>query len=250
MADPLNPENRELIIKDLNRLCEYSSFKRSKNSSKILRYLIEAAINGETENLKEYTIAREALGEGINFDPQLNPRIRVELKRLRERLKEAYQHLAAFGPFQFLFDIPKGSYAPVIIPWDQGEIRDPISPSTTLPEQGALPVFQEFHGHLRIKGFLEGEHSSFNLRLMLQELWFNLLSQEIQWTGEDQGFLDIVLNAYPLSKEILIYGKVCQGPQTINAFRDKFLDQEEDILEHAVKLAAEISQRIKELSLE
>jgi hypothetical protein len=234
-----------MIMEDLDRLCEYSSFKRSKNSSKILRYLIQASIQGDTDNLKEYTIAREALGEGISFDPQLNPRIRVELKRLRERLKEAYEHLSPQESFHFFFEIPKGSYAPKFIPWEQSELL-PIQPNKGQVQSGSS-LYDQKHGHLHLRGFLEGHKCQFNLKLMMEELWFCLHSHWSELPQSKHQKLEIQINAYPLSQHILVYGKLREGGETLALFKEKVKKGEEEILTHAAKLAEEISEKLKEM---
>jgi hypothetical protein len=106
--------DRDRLLADVDLICSSEFFRRSSNSISIFRYLIATALDGDPEQLKEYTIAREALGEDVTFDPQLNPRVRVEIRRLRERLLEFYNDGEGSRRARYRIRIPKGAYRPVI----------------------------------------------------------------------------------------------------------------------------------------
>ena len=63
-----------------------------------------------TEYLKGYTIATEALGRDDNFDPQIDPIVRVEAGRLRYALEHYYSNGGAGDPV--VIELPRGSYVP------------------------------------------------------------------------------------------------------------------------------------------
>lgn len=61
--------------------------------------------------LKAYTIATGALGRDKDFDPQIDPIVRVEAVRLRGALKHYYTNDGRNNPL--IIALPRGSYVPV-----------------------------------------------------------------------------------------------------------------------------------------
>jgi hypothetical protein len=66
------------------------AFSKSPNLAKLLNYLCNRYFSGNVEGLNEYCIGVEALGRPTNFDPATNSIVRVEIHRLRERLRKYY----------------------------------------------------------------------------------------------------------------------------------------------------------------
>lgn len=66
---------------------------------------------GDGERLKEYAIGVEVFERGREFDPHIDPIVRVEAARLRSKLLEYY---LSEGPDPVVISIPKGSYAAVL----------------------------------------------------------------------------------------------------------------------------------------
>ena len=66
-------------------------FERSKGQERLFLYLCEKFFSGQSEELKEFTIAMEAFGRPVDFDPKDDSIVRVEMHRLRKRLREHYQ---------------------------------------------------------------------------------------------------------------------------------------------------------------
>ncbi len=75
----------------------------------LLRYLVEAELEGRGERLKAYTIGTDVLGRGAEFDPATDSIVRVEVGRLREALA---LHNAGLPPDAPRIEIPKGGYRP------------------------------------------------------------------------------------------------------------------------------------------
>jgi hypothetical protein len=76
----------------------------------LLQYLISRALDGSTESLKEYTIGVEAFGRPQDFDPKTDTIVRVQIHRLRQKLREYYDGNDRSDPI--LVEIPKGHYLP------------------------------------------------------------------------------------------------------------------------------------------
>jgi len=65
-------------------------FERSPGQERLFLYLCEQYFAGRSAGLKEYTVATEALGKSSEFDPKDDSIVRVEMHRLRKRLREHY----------------------------------------------------------------------------------------------------------------------------------------------------------------
>jgi hypothetical protein len=77
----------------------------------LLRYLVQKTFDSSAEALKEYTIGVEALGRPLDFDPKADPIVRVQIHRLRQKLKEYYDSDGLHD--SILIEIPKGRYLPI-----------------------------------------------------------------------------------------------------------------------------------------
>lgn len=75
-----------------------------------LDFIVRATLDGETDKLKGYTIAVEALGRAESFNPVTDPIVRVEAARLRRRLDKYYGGSGVAETVRI--GIPKGNYAP------------------------------------------------------------------------------------------------------------------------------------------
>src|SRR5262249_47488519 len=70
------------------------------------------ALAGRAERLKGYTIALEVFDRPASFDPLVNPIVRMEAGRLRDRLHGYYKSTGRFD--RIVIALPKGAYAPKI----------------------------------------------------------------------------------------------------------------------------------------
>jgi hypothetical protein len=100
---------------------------RSGNLARVLKYVCEEYFQGRADQIKEYTIAVEALGRQPYFDPQTDTIVRVTVHSLRKRLIEVYQNEGADHLVRLV--IPPGRYAPSFV-------HQP-SPDRTLAESPA-----------------------------------------------------------------------------------------------------------------
>ncbi|MFZ0747654.1 MAG: hypothetical protein WAM85_24835 [Terracidiphilus sp.] len=77
----------------------------------LLRYLAQKAFDPSGEALKEYTIGVEAMSRPLDFDPKVDPIVRVQIHRLRQKLKEYYDAEGLHD--RLVIEIPKGQYLPI-----------------------------------------------------------------------------------------------------------------------------------------
>jgi hypothetical protein len=108
----------EQIRSHLERLLRNERFIHSEGLCGFLRYTVEETIQGRGEGLKEYLLGREVFGRGDDFDPRLDPIVRVQAGRLRTRLHEYYG--AEGSAEEFVIEYPKGSYRPLFHHRKQG----------------------------------------------------------------------------------------------------------------------------------
>jgi hypothetical protein len=93
-----------------DRVLASPSFQASPQLSAFLRFVVDAALSGQADRIKGYTIGVEALGRGPDFDPQSDPIVRVEAGRLRRMLDRYYAGEGADDPL--VIALPVGSYVP------------------------------------------------------------------------------------------------------------------------------------------
>jgi tetratricopeptide (TPR) repeat protein len=94
----------------LDKITGSEVFRQSPQLIAFLRFVVEAALRGEGERIKGYTIAVEALGRRADFDPQNDPIVRTEAGRLRRALERYYAGPGAADPV--VIEIARGSYVP------------------------------------------------------------------------------------------------------------------------------------------
>src|SRR2546426_4394171 len=109
-------------------------FVRSPRLAHLLKYLCSKYFAGESDQIKEYHIAVEVLERPESFDPAQDAIARVEVHRLRKRLREYYEGEGIDHPLRIV--IPIGQYAPAFISAQADEHGQTSSDSTP-----ALPAF-------------------------------------------------------------------------------------------------------------
>ena len=103
--------SEDLVRQSLGRILESPSFSRSARLSRFLRFVVQSALDGEEEKLKEYTIGLEVFDRDESFDPRVETIVRVEARRLTNQLSEYYGD--AGREEHIRIEIPKGGYRPV-----------------------------------------------------------------------------------------------------------------------------------------
>ena len=97
----------------IRRILQSATFRNAATLQVLLQFLAAKTLAGSTESLKEYTIGVEALGRKPDFDPKIDPIVRVQSHRLRLKLKEYYDLEGAGDPI--LIQFPKGHYVPTFL---------------------------------------------------------------------------------------------------------------------------------------
>jgi malectin (di-glucose binding ER protein) len=130
----------ELQAAEVQHVLESGLFVKAPRLEKFFRYICERHLRGESDQLKEYSIAVEALDRGSDFDPKKDSIVRVEAHRLRKRLDEYYRGAGASHPVHVR--IPSGQYRPDFLlaetPPALGTQLDGSDFAESLPDSGQL----------------------------------------------------------------------------------------------------------------
>ena len=94
----------------LERLLASRRFARAERHSKFLRYIVAETLTGNGHQLKESLLGAEVFGRPVDYDPRVDPVVRVEATKLRGRLEEYYRVDGADEPVVIHF--PRGGYVP------------------------------------------------------------------------------------------------------------------------------------------
>ena len=101
----------ELVTAQLERILTNPPLESSPSLCRFLRYVVEETLAGRSGSLKEYSLGVVAFDRGDEFDPRMDPIVRVQARNLRVRLSQYYAGAGAHDPI--LIDLPKRTYVPV-----------------------------------------------------------------------------------------------------------------------------------------
>lgn len=100
----------EEVRAQMRRILSDPALQVSPARREFLRFVVEEALAGRADGLKGFTIALAVFGRKEDFDPQSDPVVRVEARRLRRDLDSYYA--TAGRQDRVLISIPKGGYVP------------------------------------------------------------------------------------------------------------------------------------------
>jgi len=127
------------IVEQCNRVIESSWFRTSVRCSTLLRHLVEGAVNGRADQLRERMIAVKAFHRNPAYDNNTDPVVRTAAGEVRKRLAQYYNDPKNSG--QIYIELPVGSYVP--------EFHFPLQaePATHLVEpELTVPALEESFG--------------------------------------------------------------------------------------------------------
>lgn len=94
----------------MGRILADPTFQASPARRELLRFVVEETFAGRADRLKGFSIALAVFGRKDDFDPQTDPVVRVEARRLRRDLNSYYVGGGKRDPV--VISIPKGGYVP------------------------------------------------------------------------------------------------------------------------------------------
>jgi tetratricopeptide (TPR) repeat protein len=141
--------DREGVKRALERLLAWPDIARSPQLANFLSYIVDRRLSGDAQSIKAYSIAVDVFGRSPDFDPQADPIVRVQARRLRGLLDQYYRGPGAAERLRI--DLPIGRYVPDFI-----DAATEPSARTVLAEPVALaeaPPRTRPRGHITVSWF-------------------------------------------------------------------------------------------------
>jgi hypothetical protein len=127
------------INDQLERILNTPPLVSSPSLSRFLRYVVEETAAGRGGAIKEYTLGLNVFDRGDEFNPRLDPIVRVQARNLRARLDKYYETQGADDPIRI--ELPKGTYVPLFhFRTQEAAAESTNGHGTADPEPAAAPV--------------------------------------------------------------------------------------------------------------
>ena len=88
----------ESIRAQVRKIIESKAMGRSGRLARFLDFTVSQTLAGHGDQLKEFVIGVEVFDRRQDYDPRLDPIVRVEARRLRMKLQEILRDRGAWGP--------------------------------------------------------------------------------------------------------------------------------------------------------
>lgn len=109
----VTPLPSDEVRRFVKQLLASPSFAKAPRMCRLLNFLLEKKLAGREHEINEYAIGLDVFGrDAREYDTTLDPSVRVQVGRLRSRLKAYYADLGATPAVRIT--IPLGAYVPVI----------------------------------------------------------------------------------------------------------------------------------------
>ena len=118
--------NREEITSHLAEVLASTKFVRAPDLTFLLRYLVEHTLDDKGDEVREYVLGVDVFHRGTDFDPKVDSIVRVQARRLRQKLSAYYAEVADHPRLRI--SLQPGSYIPSF---------DEV---TTTPRPGAFAI--------------------------------------------------------------------------------------------------------------
>jgi tetratricopeptide (TPR) repeat protein len=107
----LNGISASEVRTELDQILRSRVFIQSHRIRRFLQFIVEESLLGQPHRLKEYPIGLEVFDRREAFDPRVDSIVRVEARRLRNKLEEYYRTEGRDDHVRIL--LRKGSYMPI-----------------------------------------------------------------------------------------------------------------------------------------
>jgi hypothetical protein len=105
----------------LERILNSPPLVSSPSLCRFLRFIVEETLAGRTAEIKEHPLGIRVFDRGDDFNPRLDPIVRVQARNLRSRMAKYYAGPGADDPIRI--ELPKGTYVPVF------HYLEPVAPA-------------------------------------------------------------------------------------------------------------------------
>ena len=203
----------------LEKILTSPQFVNSPNLRNFLRFIVDKTLAGEAAEIKGYTVATQVLGRKADFDPNLDPIVRIQAGRLRRALEQYYRVQGKSDAV--VIDVPKGSYVPVfrqvsrqkgvglVIP---GVRQEPIAAQPSGPSVAVMPLLN-LTGDRQQEYFTEGLAEELTSELArYQDLRVIAYQSTRRWQGEK---IDPRVAGRDLGVRFLVEGSIRKDAKTV-----------------------------------
>src|SRR5580698_8611317 len=136
--EELGPERADQVRHHLADVLTSPAFAGSKRTQDFLQLIVEHALAGRVDMLRERMIGAEMFGRRIDYDTANDAVVRVKASEVRKKLMQYYLSLPTSPTVRIT--LPSGSYVPVI--YLESQTLD-ASASPIAPSQGVAGESQE-----------------------------------------------------------------------------------------------------------
>ena len=119
-------------------------FESKPRMASLLKYICERHFEGSIDAIKEYSIATDVFGRSQSFDPATDSIVRVEVFRLRKKLRDFYEREGANQSIEIV--VATGHYRPQFI-----DRISQIPPSDRLPDSASMGETASKEGGIEIE---------------------------------------------------------------------------------------------------
>jgi hypothetical protein len=134
---PETQQDRHAVMLELECILASPHFSNSKRYPALLRYVVERALEGRADSLKERTLGIEVFRRPADYDTNADTIVRYTAGEVRKRLLLYYHEHEASGGFQI--SLPAGSYVPEFHQEQQTQIEE-IHPSVLNVAEPLVPL--------------------------------------------------------------------------------------------------------------
>ena len=192
----------EILRQELGRILSSREFSRAEYLCRFLRCCVEQTVSGNVSQLKEFWLGRSVFQRDKEFNPSADPIVRVQARRLRQKLERYYSDEGRGSPVRIV--LPVGTYVPQLLTRDQIAVPPPAAPRKKLSlavlpfassdENGGAATYAELLTDELIHHMVES--GKFQVVSRLSSLRFRNSSDDVRTIGK-------ALNA-----DLLIEGRV------------------------------------------
>ena len=111
---PRTEDDKEKVRQQMNRLLETSHFKNSKRYPLLFRFIVEEALEGRGEFLKERLLGIQVFDRPPDYDTATDPIVRVTIAEIRKRIAQYYHEEAHDSEMRI--ELLPGRYEPEFRP--------------------------------------------------------------------------------------------------------------------------------------
>ncbi|MEJ2093241.1 MAG: hypothetical protein P8X65_13735 [Syntrophobacterales bacterium] len=209
----------EAIRRQLAKILTGPQFVNSPNLQNFLRFIVEKTLAGEAAEIKGYTVATQVLGRKADFNPNLDPIVRIMGGRLRRALEQYYRLPGKNDPV--IINVPRGAYVPRFRsssqPEGAGEVTREVLKESILalpsgPSVAVMPLLN-LTGDSEQEYFTEGLAEELTSELArYQDLRVIAYQSTRRWKGET---IDPRAAGLDLGVRFLVEGSIRRDANTV-----------------------------------